>query len=62
MPEAVCRVGWFVFGEGLSDKNPLKLFFLSRQIKYLITFSLCLGLIFLSQFFHMKNKNDVNYV
>ncbi|XP_068277278.1 galactose-3-O-sulfotransferase 2 [Nyctibius grandis] len=31
----------------------------SRHIRCLIIFSLCLGLIFLSGFFHMKNKNYV---
>ncbi|NXT52972.1 G3ST2 sulfotransferase, partial [Pluvianellus socialis] len=41
-----------------SCKNPLKLFFLSRHIKCVI-FSLCMGLIFLSGFFHAKNKNYV---
>ncbi|NWV60812.1 G3ST2 sulfotransferase, partial [Malurus elegans] len=40
-----------------SDKNPLKLFFFSRPARCLIIFSLCLGLTFLSGFFHMKNKN-----
>ncbi|KAK4819703.1 hypothetical protein QYF61_010797 [Mycteria americana] len=56
---AICKVWWFVFGEGLSDKNPLKLCFLSRHIKCLIIFNLCLGLIFLSGFFHMKSKNYI---
>ncbi|KAM6357774.1 LOW QUALITY PROTEIN: galactose-3-O-sulfotransferase 2 [Alca torda] len=31
----------------------------SRNIKCLIIFSLCLGLVFLSGFYHMKNKNNV---
>ncbi|NXP76638.1 G3ST2 sulfotransferase, partial [Ramphastos sulfuratus] len=47
------------FREGLPDENLLKLFFLSRHIKCLLIFSLSLGLIFLSGFFHMKNRNYI---
>lgn len=43
--------------EALSHKYPLKLSFLSRHTKCLIVFSLCVGLIFLSGFFRMKNKD-----
>ncbi|XP_053930975.1 galactose-3-O-sulfotransferase 2 isoform X1 [Cuculus canorus] len=50
---------WFAFREGLSDKNPLQLCFLSRHIKCLIIFNLCLGLLFLSGFFHIKNKTYI---
>ncbi|NXW92431.1 G3ST2 sulfotransferase, partial [Alopecoenas beccarii] len=39
-----------------SDKNPLKLYFLSRHVKCLII-NLFLGLVFLSGFYHAKNKS-----
>ncbi|NXG50798.1 G3ST2 sulfotransferase, partial [Psilopogon haemacephalus] len=47
------------FREGLPGENLLKLFFLSRHIKCLLIFSLFLGLIFLSGFFRMKNRNYI---